>query len=160
MAELFQGTVSFRLDAVAIEHQAPVVVVGSRNTQTTVGTLRRLVTARRPFPIKLQPGLTLIPPVARATRSWRTLSARWHRARLRRFNGSPTSMHRSGAPGKIAQADLVQPVLHRLERGLLVGHEEHALVRCQRGRDDVRDGLGLARARGPSMTRLFPVITS
>ena len=44
------------------------------------------------------------------------------------------------------QADLIQPILHHVERGLLLGDEEDAPPVREVVRDDVCDGLRLARA--------------
>ncbi len=45
------------------------------------------------------------------------------------------------------EADLVETLLHHLQSGALLRHEEHALPSVQGVGDDVRDGLALARAR-------------
>ena len=56
-----------------------------------------------------------------------------------------------GAPAvqllaELAEADLVEPALDHLERGHLLGHEQHALAGVHRRRDQVGDGLRLAGA--------------
>jgi hypothetical protein len=48
-----------------------------------------------------------------------------------------------------AEADGVEASLDHLEGGLLLGHEQHGLALGERMRDEVRDGLRLARARRP-----------
>ncbi|MGI4795388.1 MAG: exodeoxyribonuclease VII large subunit [Janthinobacterium lividum] len=93
VAELFKGAISFRLDAVAVERQAPAALPEARDTQTTVSALRRLVTARRPFPTKGQPSLTLIhsrASDAKVVEDFVGALAPGQAAAIRRV---PTSMH-------------------------------------------------------------------
>ena len=66
--ELFRGNVSFRLVAVAIEHQAATAVPEARGEHLTLETLRRLTLDRRPFPTRIRPTITLIHSAASSAR--------------------------------------------------------------------------------------------
>lgn len=50
--ELFKGTISFRLEVIAIEHLEPVAAPQVRENKTSVEVLRRLAGQHRPFPSK------------------------------------------------------------------------------------------------------------
>ena len=66
--ELFRGSVSFRLVAVAIEHQAATAAPEARGEHLTLETLRRLTLDRRPFPARIRPTITLIHSAASSAR--------------------------------------------------------------------------------------------
>ena len=67
-AELFRGNVSFRLVAVAIEHQEPTALPEARAEHLTLEALRRLTLERRSFPSKMRPTITLIHSAASSAR--------------------------------------------------------------------------------------------